>query len=86
MSAGYDNGDLKIFDLRTSSVHWETNVRNGICCTEFDRKDIEMNKLLVTTLESKFRVFNMRTLHPEKGYSYLLEKVFAFLFHSCIYL
>ena len=28
--AGYDNGDLKMFDLRTMSVKWETNLKNGV--------------------------------------------------------
>lgn len=30
VSAGFDNGDLKIFDLKTMKVHWETNVGNGV--------------------------------------------------------
>lgn len=30
VSAGFENGDLKIFDLRTMNVHWETNVGNGV--------------------------------------------------------
>lgn len=72
--AGYDNGDVKMFDLRMNSIRWETNVQNGVVDLEFDRKDIEMNKLIVTTLESKFRVYDLRTFHPEKGYSYLSEK------------
>jgi len=29
LSAGYDNGDVKLFDLRTQSIRWETNVGNG---------------------------------------------------------
>ena len=29
--AGYANGDLKMFDLRTASVRWETNVGKGVC-------------------------------------------------------
>ena len=28
--AGYDNGDLKMFDLRMMSVKWETNLKNGV--------------------------------------------------------
>lgn len=43
--AGYDNGDVKLFDLRTNKFRWETNVGNGVVCTEFDRKDIDMNKV-----------------------------------------
>ncbi len=51
--AGYDNGDVKMFDLRTTGTLWETNVDNGITSVQFDRQDIEMNKLVVTTLESR---------------------------------
>lgn len=72
--AGYDNGDVKLFDLRTNAIRYETNVGNGVTCIEFDRKDIEMNKMVVTTLESKFRVFDMRTQHPSSGFSCLSEK------------
>jgi WD repeat-containing protein 92 len=32
-----------------------------------------MNKLVATTLESKFHVFDMKTLHPELGYTGLTE-------------
>lgn len=72
--AGYDNGDVKLFDLRTNTMRYETNVANGVTSVEFDRKDIEMNKMSVTTLESKFRVFDMRTQHPTEGFSCLSEK------------
>ena len=41
---------------------WETNLKNGICHLEFDRKDIMMNKIVATTLESKFHVFDLRTV------------------------
>ena len=71
--AGYDNGDVKLFDLRMNMLQWDTNLSNGICGLEFDRPDIPMNKLVCTTLESKFHVFDMRTYHPEKGYSGLEE-------------
>eukprot|EP00118_Oscarella_pearsei_P005405 m.24874 g.24874 ORF g.24874 m.24874 type:complete len:359 (+) comp28690_c0_seq3:30-1106(+) len=72
--AGYDNGDVKLFDLRTMSVRWEENLKNGICDVEFDRKDIKMNKLVVTTLESKFHVFDVRVQHPKKGFASLDQK------------
>lgn len=72
--AGYDNGDIKLFDLRNMSLRWETNVKNGVTNIEFDRKDINMNKLTATCLESKFHVFDMRTQHPKKGFASLSEK------------
>lgn len=30
---------------------YETNIGNGVTSIEFDRKDIDMNKMAVTTLE-----------------------------------
>lgn len=42
---------------------------------EFDRKDIPMNKLVATTLESKFNIYDLRTHHPMKGFASLTEKV-----------
>ena len=35
IAAGYDNGDIKLFDLRTNTIRWEGNVNNGVsveCC------------------------------------------------------
>mmetsp|Transcript_6576 Transcript_6576/g.11058 ORF Transcript_6576/g.11058 Transcript_6576/m.11058 type:complete len:357 (-) Transcript_6576:125-1195(-) len=74
IAAGYDNGDVKLFDLRANAMRYETNVANGVTNIEFDRKDIEMNKMTITTLESRFRVFDMRTQHPTEGFSCLSEK------------
>ncbi|XP_066599215.1 dynein axonemal assembly factor 10 [Prorops nasuta] len=72
--AGYDNGDIKMFDLKSMTVRWESNLKNGICSLEFDRKDIPMNKLVATTLESKLYLFDLKTQHPKKGFAYLSEK------------
>ena len=36
-----------------------------------------MNKMVVTTLESKFRCYDLRTEHPTDGYSYMTEKAHA---------
>jgi WD40 repeat protein len=71
---GYDNGDIKLLCLKTNKILWETNVSNGVVGLQFDRKDIPMNKLVVTSLESKFRVYDMRTCHePDNSYAYLSE-------------
>ena len=45
----------------TNTMRWETNVGNGVVGLEFDRKDIEMNKLVVSCLESKLHLYDMRT-------------------------
>lgn len=49
-----------------------------VCGLEFDRKDIRMNKLVATTLESTFHVFDTTTQHPKKGFACLTEKVSVF--------
>ena len=49
-------------------------MKNGVCGIEFDRKDIQMNKLAATTLEGKFTLFDLRTYHPTLGYSFLTEE------------
>ncbi|KAK4005161.1 dynein axonemal assembly factor 10 [Daphnia magna] len=74
LAAGFDNGDLKIFDLKTMKIQWETNVGNGICSVEFDRKDIEQNKLNVCTLDSRIFAFDLTTRHPTKGYAFARQK------------
>ena len=79
--AGYDNGDVKLFDLRMnqaclgrpqdkelvfSQVRWETHVPNAVCGVQFDRPDIRMNKFAVACLESQLHVFDARTRHPQE--------------------
>merc|ERR1711907_597936 len=73
--AGYDNGDVKIFDLRTSTLRWDTNVKNGVCHVAFDRREIAMNKLGVSTLESQIIAYDLRTYHPTEGYAGRRDKV-----------
>lgn len=74
IASGYDNGDVKLFDLRANKLVFDTNIQNGVCGVEFDRKDIMMNKLIATTLEGKFNIFDLRTNHHEEGYANLSQK------------
>ena len=74
MAAGYDNGDVKLFDLKTQMFFWDTNLKNGVCGIEFDRKDILMNKLGAATLEGKYTLFDLRTFNATSGYASLTEK------------
>ncbi|XP_051900277.1 dynein axonemal assembly factor 10-like isoform X2 [Pristis pectinata] len=76
--AGYDNGDIKLFDLRNMEVRWERNVKSGVCCVEFDGKDTSLNKLVVTTLEGRVHVFDMQKFNTNKGLSCRSEKPYKF--------
>lgn len=62
LTAGYDNGDVKMFDLRTRSEYWSENVKNGVVDLEFDRRDIKMNKLAAVTLEGNVHTWDTRNL------------------------
>eukprot|EP00884_Botryococcus_braunii_P001227 jgi/Botrbrau1/11104/Bobra.0219s0013.1 len=73
--AGYDNGDVKMFDLRTNSIRWQVNVKNGVCGLQFDRPEIDMNKFVVTCLESHFHVYDARTQHPTEGFAKVSQTV-----------
>lgn len=37
IAAGFDNGDVNMFDLRNMKLHWSTNVGNGVCSLQYDR-------------------------------------------------
>ena len=40
-----------------------------------------MNKMVATSLEAKFHVYDLRTHHPQLGYSSLTEKVNTVLYN-----
>lgn len=71
-----------------------------VCSIEFDRKDIDINKLVVTTLEANLHAYELQTQHPTRGFASVSEKVllsfslfftaslllnlFSFMLGSCI--
>lgn len=46
--AGFDNGDIRVFDLRTLQIRWESNVRNGVCGLETNNKYEPLQKLVAS--------------------------------------
>lgn len=49
IAVGYENGDVKLFNLDNAQYLWETHVKDGICSIDFDR-----DMLRVTTLAGAF--------------------------------
>lgn len=84
--AGYDTGDVKLLDLKTTSVKWETTVSSGVCHLSFDRKDIAMNKLSVSSLEGQVNVFDMRTHNPKSGFAACSASIGKSTLWGCNYL
>ena len=62
LGIGYDNGDIKIFDLRMEKLLYIQNFKYGICSIEFDKKTIPINKMIATTLDSKIYLFDLKNL------------------------
>ena len=61
-------------------------MKNGVCHVQFDRKDIMMNKLAVSTLESNMILYDMRTYHPEEGYAGRTQKITKSTVWGCHFL
>ncbi|GAW82105.1 G-beta repeat protein [Plasmodium gonderi] len=75
LCAGYDNGDIKFFDLKMMLIEHEVNVNNGVCAISYDRKDTRKNKLICATLEGNIYVFNMDIYSEDSGYAYSKDQV-----------
>lgn len=56
--AGFDNGDIRVFDLRILRLRWESNVRNGVCSLETNNKYEALQKLVVSTTFGGLNVFD----------------------------
>ncbi|KAF9972995.1 hypothetical protein BGZ73_003794 [Actinomortierella ambigua] len=58
VAAGYDNGDIRVFDLRAAKPIFETNVTRGICSLEFDKRVGTASQLVATDLEGSLHSFD----------------------------
>lgn len=70
LGIGYDNGDIKIYDLRMGKLIYGENVKSGIVSIEFDKKNIQFNKMVVSTLDSKIYLFDLKTLEKNNNLKY----------------
>ncbi|KAF9160659.1 hypothetical protein BGX21_010180 [Mortierella sp. AD011] len=57
--AGYDNGDVRVMDIRMGRAVFETNVQNGVCAVEFDKRQNKAGCLVATTLEGALHSFDL---------------------------
>jgi hypothetical protein len=64
--AGYDNGDLRVMDLRMGQAVFETNLQHGICSVELSPRrqgqavgSRTLSSLAATTLEGSMHVFDL---------------------------
>lgn len=74
IGAGFDNGDVKIFDLRQLKSTWETNVTHGVCGLEFDRSDSPLNRLVASTPQGSMHLFQFENRQLKDDFGYYVEK------------
>ena len=70
LGIGYDNGDIKIYDLRMDKLIYGENFKSGICSIEFDKKNIPLNKMLASTLDSKIYLFDLKNFEKNNNLRY----------------
>jgi hypothetical protein len=45
IAVGYENGDVKLFNIDNSQYLWETHVNAGVCSIEFDGDTLRISTL-----------------------------------------
>ncbi|KAI9335064.1 WD40-repeat-containing domain protein [Pilaira anomala] len=40
IAVGYENGDIKLFNVNNSQYLWETNAKDGVCSIDFDHQTL----------------------------------------------
>lgn len=75
VAAGFDNGDIKIFDLRAMSIHWETHVSTGVCSLAFDSSTDDIKKLSATCLSGYVHLWDLKSLQSIAKAPEVTEKV-----------
>ena len=73
--AGYDNGDLKLWDLKSNQVTWETNLRNGIASMQFSDRTGPLKRVTCGCLTGQLVTFDLTDKPQDKGYRSHVTKV-----------
>lgn len=45
IAVGYENGDIKLFNVNNSEYLWETNAKDGVCSIDFDNQVLRIGTL-----------------------------------------
>lgn len=61
--AGFDNGDIRIFDLRKMKATWGINLGSGVCSLQFNKPNVPTTALVAATQRGSLNLF---TKDPER--------------------
>ncbi|KAH0795703.1 WD repeat-containing protein 92 [Histomonas meleagridis] len=75
VAAGFDNGDVKLWDLRSSSISWQTNLRNGVVSMQLYDRAGPLKGLIAGCLSGQIVTFDLTNSSEEKGYASKTQKI-----------
>ncbi|KAF9900656.1 WD repeat-containing protein 92 [Lobosporangium transversale] len=59
IAIGYDNGDVRMVDIRMYRPIFERNIGHGVCSVEFDKRQGKPSILTATTLDGTLHTFTL---------------------------
>lgn len=72
--AGFDNGDIKVIDLRILKESWGCNVSSGICKLSCDRKYAKTHRLVAGSVDGSVHLFDMKKNPIDKNFADFVHK------------
>lgn len=73
--AGYDNGDVKLWDLKANNVSWEVNLRNGVSSIQFSDRTGPLKRVTCGCLQGQLVTFDLSEKPGDKGYQSHTQKI-----------
>ncbi|KAL0212453.1 hypothetical protein RCL1_006079 [Eukaryota sp. TZLM3-RCL] len=68
ITAGFDNGDVKMIDLKMGKLSWQVNVGGGVVSMDFDSIGGPLNKLGVSNLDGNLNIYDLKYFNEKRGY------------------
>lgn len=72
--AGFDNGDIKVFDLRQLKCLWGTNISYGISNLNFNCANKRLNKFVACTTQGTLHSFEAHSIDKQLKFACHIEQ------------
>jgi len=68
IASGFNNGDVRIFDITAGKVFWETTLPRGVTSLHFTTGD-KLDKLTASIVGGTVSIWDLQTRHRSQGYT-----------------